>query len=242
LRTVAAGRINGSTDGDELGDERQQQQRQAQRHRRARRAGGRREDLPFFVARSDLTWEQPWRFEQSSPLADLRLRSQGVLGLDDAAAASASRLATARFKVELPTGISALVVTGHVAADIPLRCELCGEAFDTCLDEVPFDAVLLLEAGSAAAGGGGSGQRRDLAANELVFPLEDSLCDITPLVTDALLASLPSVCLCGGGSCKQHAGREVAWRSSSQSGASSSPFAAAFGKQRQRQGKQGSKR
>lgn len=229
-----AGRTNGSTNADDLENDRQQQQQQQQRRRRAKKSGQRRQDFQFFIARSDLTFAQPWWFEQTSPLADLQLRAQGVLGLDDNAAASASRQATARFKVELPTGLSVLVVTGHVDADIPLRCELCGEAFEACLDAVPFDAVLLLEAGSAAAAGNGGGVQPDLAANEIVFRLDDSLCDLTPIITDAMLTSLPSVCLCGGGSCKQHAGQEVTWRSSP-SAPSSSPFAAAFGKKRQLQ-------
>ncbi len=68
-----------------------------------------------------------------------------------------------------------------------------------------------------------------LGANELVFQAEANLVDITPLICDAIVASLPTVCLCGGASCKQHAGRPVVWSSSTTAGTgaafSASPFA-----------------
>lgn len=97
---------------------------------------------------------------------------------------------------------------------LPLRCEFCSEAFEQQAS-VPFDAVIYL----GESGG-------ELAANELEFDLELGFVDITPIVTDALLGSLPTVCLCGGSSCAQHAGKEVAWTAPAAAApAAASPFA-----------------
>ena len=112
------------------------------RQQRRSKSGLRREDLPFFIARSDLTWAQPWRFQQAASLAELRLRSQGLAALDDAAAAAEGRTAEASFVVQLPSGLGALVVTGSVQAAVPLRCEFCGEAFETAVAE-RFDGEAL---------------------------------------------------------------------------------------------------
>lgn len=198
------------------------------RQRRRRR----REDLPFFIARSDLTWNPPWCFEQSAALSELQLRQQGVSGLDGAAAAAPECHATATFQVELPAGLGALVVRGTVAADVPLRCEMCSEPFQASLDGVAFDAVVLLEAGGAS----GRDEQREADLDEMVFNLNENLCDITPLVSDAIVSSLPSVCLCGGGSCRQHEGREVVWRSTSST--APSPATSLFGKLLAKQEKQ----
>jgi uncharacterized metal-binding protein YceD (DUF177 family) len=179
-----------------------------------------REDLPFFIARADLSWKQPWRFEQTAPLAELQLRGQGVAGLDDTAAAAANTPhASARFKVQAPQGLGALVLAGEAQAAVPLRCELCGTGFITEVRE-PFDAVVYIGDGS---GGDGSA----VGGGEVAFGLDDQFCDITPLVVDAIVAALPSVCQCGGGSCLQHAGREVVWVSTPAADAppASSPFA-----------------
>lgn len=101
------------------------------------------------------------------------------------------------------------------AQSLPLRCEFCGEPFERVLQAVPFDAVVYL---------GDSGA--ELAANELLFDLDLGFVDITPVVCDALLGSLPTVCLCGGASCAQHAGQEVAWTvPAAAPAAASSPFA-----------------
>ena len=149
------------------------------------------------------------------------MRQQGVSGLDDTAAAAAAagggqQHAAANFRVQLPLGLGALLVTGRVQAAVPLRCEFCGDGFQAAVDE-PFDAVIHL--GAPPPG------QLELGANELVFGDDDNLCDITALVTDAIVASLPTVCLCGGGSCRQHAGREVVWASTPAAPASGSPFA-----------------
>jgi hypothetical protein len=194
--------------GSGTGGEQQprQQPEQQQRGRRPRRAGLQREDLPFFIARADLSWKQPWRFEQTAPLAELQLRGQGVGGLDDTAAAAADTPhASARFKVQAPQGLGALVVAGEAQAAVPLRCELCGTGFITEVRK-PFDAVVYFVDGS---GGGGGDDDPAVGGGEVTFGLDDQFCDITPLVVDAIVAALPSVCQCGGGSCLQHAGREV---------------------------------
>ncbi len=106
----------------------------SRQHRRSK-SGMRREDLPFFIARSDLTWAQPWRFQQAAGLGELQLRAQGLSALDDAAAAEEGRSATATFVVQLPSGLGALVVTGTVEAAVPLRCEFCGEAYEAAVAE-----------------------------------------------------------------------------------------------------------
>lgn len=105
-----------------------------------------------------------------------------------------------------------------------------------------LDGVVHME-GCAATG------EDSLGANELVFGAEANLCDITPLINDAIMAALPTVCLCGGSSCLHHAGREVVWSTAPQvPPAAASPFAklrsgggSSGGKQRgktQRRGKQ----
>lgn len=105
-------------------------------------------------------------------------------------------------------------------------------------------SLAALGAGSGSPGGGGGGGgaevAAELAANELVFQAESNLCDITPLVTDAIVGSLPTVCLCGGSTCRQHAGREVAWSSSPQSGApaAASPFAKLLAGKQPKKGRQ----
>lgn len=186
--------------------------------------------------------------------------------MDDAAAAAPERApATATWRVQLPTGLGALVVDGTVTAvssppgvalscfpclrwscrrtaaatscclkavlapyrplphpptpqSLPLRCEFCGEPFERALQGVPFDAVVYL---------GDSGS--ELAANELVWGDGDpdlGFVDLTPVVCDSLLGSLPTVCLCGGASCAQHAGKEVGWTAPAAApAAASSPFA-----------------
>ena len=98
---------------------------------------------------------------------------------------------------------------------LPLRCEFCGEPFERALQAVPFDAVVYL---------GDSGT--ELAANELLFDLDSGFVDLSPVVCDALLGSLPTVCLCGGASCVQHTGKEVGWTAPAAApAAASSPFA-----------------
>jgi uncharacterized metal-binding protein YceD (DUF177 family) len=203
-----------------------------ERHLRKKASGLRREDIPFCVARSDLTWRQPWRFEQSSLLRDLALEQQGVSALDCEAAASPELWATATFKVESPTGLGALLVTGKVSTEVPLRCESCDKEYIDSLQAVPFDAVLLLLEGSSKSAANASRQQEDLGHNELTFRVDEPLCDITSVVVDALVASLPTVCLCGGSTCQQHADRELVWSSSTSS--SSSPFAAALARQQQK--------
>ncbi|KAL4458225.1 hypothetical protein ABPG75_013090 [Micractinium tetrahymenae] len=198
---------------------------------RRQRTGLRREDLAFFIARSDLTWAQPWRFQQAAALSELQLRAQGLAALDDAAAADAGRSASASFVVQLPSGLGALVVAGGVEAAVPLRCEFCGDPFEVAVAE-RFDGVIHFEGASAAladAAARGGDASQVLGANELVFEAEANLVDITPLICDAILAALPTVCLCGGASCRQHAGRQVVWSSSPAAGAgggaAASPFA-----------------
>lgn len=105
---------------------------------------------------------------------------------------------------------------------------------------IHFEGASAALADAAARGGDA---REALAANELVFEAEANLVDITPLICDAIVASLPTVCLCGGTSCRQHAGRRVAWSSSPVTdggAASGSPFAkllANAGKQQQQKKK-----
>lgn len=61
-----------------------------------------------------------------------------------------------------------------------------------------------------------------------MFDLDASdLCDLTPLVADALMSELPTVCLCGGRSCRQHEGRQPVWTSSTPEAAGSPGAAAA---------------
>lgn len=204
---------------------------------------------------------------QSASLRELRLREQGLAALDDAAAAAPEQApATATWRVQLPTGLGALVVDGTVTVvsrptcvlwscclalpldrssscchgtassmscitamlepnrpmlhpptpqSLPLRCEFCGEPFERALQAVPFDAVVYL---------GDSGS--ELAANELLFEMDQGFVDLTPVVCDSLLGSLPTVCLCGGASCAQHAGKEVGWTAPAAApAAASSPFA-----------------
>lgn len=95
---------------------------------------------------------------------------------------------------------------------------------------IHFEGASAALADAAARGGDAS---EALAANELVFGAEANLVDITPLICDAILASLPTVCLCGGASCRQHAGRQVVWSSSPAAGtggsAAASPFAKLLG-------------
>lgn len=194
---------------------------------------------------------------QSATLPELHLREQGLSALDDAAAAAPERPpAVASFRVQLPTGLGALVVDGTATAvsqncyqplrhassaiqpplaatpqapvqpsgcprpplpalqALPLRCDFCNEPFEQQA-AVPFDAVIYL---------GNSGG--ELGANELTFDLELGFVDITPVVLDALLGSLPTVCYCGGASCLQHAGKEVAWTAPAPAApAAASPFA-----------------
>lgn len=147
----------------------------SQRPRRRGKTGRKREDFAFCISRADLSWEQPWLFEQvqgavawagrrlswaqvmgrlqpcmesaccppvwplanighasfaahpspstptpasqSAALPELHLREQGLAALDDAAAAAAERPpATASFRVQLPTGLGALVVDGTATA------------------------------------------------------------------------------------------------------------------------------
>lgn len=207
-----------------------------QRRRSVGGSGLRREDLAFFIARSDLTWEQPWGFEQSAALAELALRQQGVAALDDDAVAAsgtadAAQHVQARFTVQLPGGLGALVVRGSVEASIPLRCEFCGDAFQAAVAE-PFEGVIHLEGASAVlnnADVSSGGAELALAANELIMEADANLCDITPLIADAIVGSLPTVCLCGGASCRQHAGREVVWSATPPAAAAgmaaTSPFA-----------------
>ena len=230
-------------------------QQQQQQQRRRRRVGQSRDDFAFFIARSDLAWRQPWRFEQTAPLADLQLRQQGVAALDDdalgggsnvggAAGIDDSRLATAAFRVQQPAGLGALLVNGTASAEVPLRCEFCAEPYlSSILQE--FNAVVYLTGGAAdeAAVAAASAAGSDLDADTLYFPNDTELCDITGLVTEALIAALPTVCLCGGGSCRQHAGREVAWRTTAppDAPAPASPFAKLL-QQKQQQKQQRSKK
>ena len=68
---------------------------------------------------------------------------------------------------------------------------------------IHFEGASAALADAAARGGDAS---EALAANELVFGAEANLVDITPLICDAILASLPTVCLCGGAACRAAGG------------------------------------
>ena len=54
--------------------------------RRRRKVGKRREDYAFVISRADLTWEQPWMFEQASRCAGCRLDQGGTMSVGESAA------------------------------------------------------------------------------------------------------------------------------------------------------------
>ena len=136
--------------------------------------------------------------------------SPGAPGHAAAAAFIAARTRATRIGQAVP-----LLLPPPATQVLPLRCEFCGVPFERALQAVPFDAVVYL---------GDSGA--ELAANELVFDLDLGFADLTPVVCDALLGSLSTVCLCGGASCAQHVGKDVAWTAPAAApAAASSPFA-----------------
>lgn len=117
--------------------------------------------------------------------------------------------------MQLPSGLGALVVDGTARAALPLRCDFCDARLEEQV-QARFDGVVYF-------GGPPGGQ--ELAANELVFGLDDPLVDISPLVADALVAALPPDCLCAA--CRAAGGEAGAtvWASAPAAVPPSSPFA-----------------
>ena len=160
---------------------------------------------PIFVSRADLNWGRPpWRFEQSCTPADLGL-STAVPALADAGTDVLVDL-----RVDGGSGLPGLTVTSAVSALLALRCEQCGAAFETAIDTT-VDTWLAGDAASDA----------DLtSASELAFPEGQAVCDLSPVIADAICAELPTVVRCTA--CV--AGAAPVWSSSPAEAGRTSPF------------------
>ena len=166
-----------------------QRQRQRQRQRQAYHLP------PIFISRADLNWGRPpWRFQQSCTPADLGLP------LAVPALADPTTDILVDLRVDGGSGLPGLAVTSAVTAVLALRCEQCGAGFETAVDATT-DTWL---AGDAACDA-------DLtSASELAFPEGQTVCDLSPVIVDALCATLPTVVRCAA--CV--AGAAPVWRSS----------------------------
>ena len=108
------------------------------------------------------------------------------------------------------------MLQGIVETRLLLACEWCDAGFSEEV-QAAFDVWLNGEVAD---------DREVTSAEELAFPEGDESCDLTPVVVDAISLALPSVCLCGGASCRQFGSQPKEWASTTPTATSSGPLAA----------------
>jgi len=139
----------------------------------------------IFVKRTDLLWGQPpWQFKQQVYLAQLHPSSPVPSFL----LSNPDSIATAIFKLDKgqSRGINGYFVKGSVQVDnAVVNCEWCGKQMPVNSITETFNAWLNCDA---------SGDDNLQSANEIAFLGE--ICDLSPLIVDALLENQPTVARC----------------------------------------------
>jgi len=139
----------------------------------------------IFVKRTDLLWGQPpWQFKQQAYLPQLHPSSP----VPSLLLSNPDSIATAIFKLDKgqSRGINGYFVKGSVQVDnAVVKCEWCGKQMPVNSITETFNAWLNCDA---------SGDDNLQSANEIAFPGE--ICDLSPLIVDALLENQPTVVRC----------------------------------------------
>lgn len=139
----------------------------------------------IFVKRTDLLWGQPpWQFKQQAYLPHLHPSSP----VPSLLLSNPDSIATAIFKLDKgqSRGINGYFVKGSVQVEhVVVNCEWCGKEMSVGSITETFNAWLNCDA---------SGDDSLQSANEIAFPGE--ICDLSPLIVDALLENQPTVVKC----------------------------------------------